>query len=258
VDVLVPVRQDEWDVVEVKSTASVKEVHLHDLAFQTWVLASAGLRVNGYYLLHINPDCIRRGPVHPQQFFHQADVTAQVHGLHRTIEDAVSDMAKVIRLPAAPDIRVGPHCDKPYACPLHSLCWSFLPEESVFTLCRGGKKSFRLLYKGIQRLNEIPDDYPLSHIQKIQRTAAQTREPHVDRKALKRFLAKLEYPFHFLDFETFGTAIPLFDGLRPYQQVPFQFSLHVVRGEGQEPEYHAFLAEGRGDPGGSSWSDCGR
>jgi hypothetical protein len=78
--------------------------------------------------------------------------------------------------------------------------------------------------------------------------AVKTGKPHIDRTAIKTFLRQLEYPISFLDFETFGTAIPLFDGLSPYQQVPFQFTLHVVRGQRQEPEHRAFLADGNDDP----------
>ena len=62
------------------------------------------------------------------------------------------------------------------------------------------------------------------------------------------FLQRLKFPVGYLDFETFNTAIPLFDGLRPYQQVPFQFSLHWQPAPGAKPEHHAFLADGRTDP----------
>ncbi|MHB8522265.1 MAG: DUF2779 domain-containing protein [Limisphaerales bacterium] len=75
-----------------------------------------------------------------------------------------------------------------------------------------------------------------------------TGEPHIDRAALVTFLSQLEYPISYLDFETFATAIPLFDGVRPYEQIPFQFSLHVVRSPGAKPEHFSFLADGRSDP----------
>ena len=68
------------------------------------------------------------------------------------------------------------------------------------------------------------------------------------RPALASFLKRLKYPVGYLDFETLNTAIPLFDGLKPYQQVPFQFSLHRQPVPGTKPEHHAFLADGRGDP----------
>jgi hypothetical protein len=101
---------------------------------------------------------------------------------------------------------------------------------------------------GIIRLSDIPDHVDLTDRQAIQRKVALTGQPHIDRKALASFLKLLKYPVGYLDFETFNTAIPLFDGLRPYQQVPFQFSLHRQPAPGTRPEHHTFLADGRGDP----------
>jgi hypothetical protein len=123
-----------------------------------------------------------------------------------------------------------------------------LPEQDVTTLYRGGRKAWKLLKEGITALGDIPQDYPLTANQVIQREAAITGQPHIDLPALAAFLGRLEYPLQFLDFETLATAIPLFDGVRPYQQIPFQFSLHVVRSSGAEPEHLSFLADGRGDP----------
>jgi hypothetical protein len=131
---------------------------------------------------------------------------------------------------------------------LHDRCWSFLPEASVFTLYRGGAKSFTLLQQGIQKLADIPADITLTDNQAIQRAALLAGKPHVDRAALAAFLSQIEYPVSYLDFETIGTAIPLFDGVKPYQQVPFQYSLHIVRQPGADPEHHSFLAEGTADP----------
>jgi hypothetical protein len=133
---------------------------------------------------------------------------------------------------------------------LHERCWSFLPEASVFTLYRGGKKSFTLLKQGIQHLEKIPADFALTDNQAIQRAALLAGKPHVDRPALAAFLGQLEYPVSFLDFETFATAIPLFDGSRPFQQIPFQYSLHILRRPvaTSRLDHRQFLAEGTADP----------
>jgi hypothetical protein len=157
-------------------------------------------------------------------------------------------MTKVIRRPSSPDIHIGPHCDKPYTCSLHDQCWAFLPEQNVTTLYRGKKPGFTLLTSGITDLRDIPADFNLTTKQAIQKIAAETGQPWVYREELAKFLKQLRYPLHYLDFETFATAIPMFDGTRPYQQVPFQFSLHVVRAPGVEPEHWSFLADGRSDP----------
>jgi hypothetical protein len=95
---------------------------------------------------------------------------------------------------------------------------------------------------------KLPATTRLTANQQLQRKAVTTGEPQIDRPAIAAFLNQLRYPLSFLDFGTFGTAVPLIDGVKPYQQVPFQFSLHVVRSAGAQPERHAFLAEGRSDP----------
>ena len=253
VDILVPVAGDAWDLIEVKSTTKLKEeVHLPDIAFQAFVLAGAGIKIRKCFLAHINNEFVRHGAIDPQQFFTLADVTRQISGLSREVGEQLDALQRIIGAKAHPEIQIGPHCDDPYTCPLHERCWSFLPEASVFTLYRGGKKSFALLKQGIQHLEKIPADFALTNNQSIQRAALLAGKPHIDRPALAAFLGQLEYPVSFLDFETFGTAIPLFDGTSPYQQVPFQFSLHVVQRPDAksrfDPEHHSFLADGTTDP----------
>jgi hypothetical protein len=248
-DILVPVAGGAWDLIEVKSTTSLKEeVHLPDIAFQAFVLTGAGIKLRKCFLAHINNEFVRQGAIDPQKFFTLEDVTKAVSALSRDIEEQIDAMQRVIGAKAHPDIQIGPQCDNPYTCALHDRCWSFLPEASVFTLYRGGAKSFTLLQQGIQKLADIPADITLTDNQAIQRAALLAGKPHVDRAALAAFLSQIEYPVSYLDFETIGTAIPLFDGVKPYQQVPFQYSLHIVRQPGADPEHHSFLAEGKEDP----------
>ena len=248
-DILVPVAGDAWDLIEVKSTSKLKEeVHLPDIAFQAFVLAGAGIKIRKCFLAHINNEFVRHGAIDPQKFFTLEDVTRQVSGLSREVGEQLDALQRIIGAKAHPEIQIGPQCDDPYTCPLHERCWSFLPEASVFTLYRGGKKSFTLLKQGIQHLEKIPADFTLTDNQSIQRAALLAGKPHIDRPALAAFLGQLEYPVSFLDFETIGTAIPLFDDSRPFQQIPFQFSLHILRSENAAPEHRQFLAEGTADP----------
>ena len=248
VDILNPVGKDAWDIIEVKSSTEVKDVNLIDLAFQAFVYNGAGLNIRRSCLMHVSRDYVRRGPIDPKKLFKLVDVTSDVSGLSRDIEPQLEDMFCAIRRKQEPEIKIGPHCSDPYVCPLQDKCWAFLPADSVFNLYYGGKKCWRLLGDGILRLRDIPDHVDLTDRQAIQRKVALTGQPHIEHKALASFLERLEHQVGYLDFETFNTAIPLFDGLRPYQQVPFQFSLHRVAAPGAKPEHHAFLADGRTDP----------
>lgn len=248
VDILNPVSGGLWDIVEVKSSTEVKDVNLIDLAFQAFVYNGAGLNIRRCCLMHVDRNYVRCGPVDPKKVFKLVDVTKDVSGLSREIEPQLEDMFATIRRTQEPEIKIGPHCSDPYPCPLQDECWSFVPPDSVFSLYYGGKKCWRLLQEGVVNLKDIPEDVHLTDRQTIQRKVALSGQPHVDRKALASFLKRLKYPVGYLDFETFNTAIPLFDGLSPWQQVPFQFSLHRVTAPGAAPEHHAFLADGRNDP----------
>ncbi|HEV7924106.1 MAG TPA: DUF2779 domain-containing protein [Verrucomicrobiae bacterium] len=248
VDILNPVANDAWDIIEVKSATEVKDVNLIDLAFQAFIYNGAGLKIRRCCVMHVDRDYVRHGPVEPKKFFKVVDVTKEVSGLSREIGPQLEDMFSAIRRKQEPEIKIGPHCSDPYPCPLRDKCWAFLPPDNVFNLYYGGKKCWRLFGDGIIRLTDIPDRIDLTDRQTIQRTVALTGQPHIDRKALASFLKSLKYPVGYLDFETFNTAIPLFDGLRPYQQVPFQFSLHQVAAPGTTPKHHAFLADRRFDP----------
>ena len=248
VDILNPVGKDQWDLIEVKSSTQVKEINLHDVAFQRYTYEGAGFRIRKCFLVCINNEYVRKGEIDPEELFVRHDITEEVRAILPGVKERLGEMTKVIARRKEPDVSIGPQCDDPYVCPLHNLCWDFLPEQSVFTLYRGGAKSFALLATGVQAIADIPHGYKLSAAQGIQVEAVRSEEPHIDEEALGKFLRGMKYPLSYLDFETIGTAIPLFDGVRPYQQVPFQFSLHIVKEEGAKPEHHGFLASGREDP----------
>jgi Domain of unknown function(DUF2779) len=249
VDILIPVGENEWDLIEVKSTTSLKDVHIPDVSFQAWVFTEAGIDIRRCYLCHINNQFVRHGAIDPKELFTLHDVTPEVTVYLSEIEDQVSDMDKIIRAAKCPEIPIGKQCDTPYTCPLHEHCWSFLPPHNVLDLYDDKKgRGWDLLKRNILRIAEIPDDYSLSEKQEIQRATAISGKPHIKQKQIQTFLKNLEYPLHFLDFETFSTAIPMFDGMKPYEQIPFQFSLHIVHKAGTKPEHRKFLAEGRNDP----------
>ncbi len=73
-------------------------------------------------------------------------------------------------------------------------------------------------------------------------------EKHIDKKSIRKFLGELEYPLFFFDFETVMSAVPEFDFSRPYQQIPFQYSLHIQKSRNGEPDHHEFLGDGISDP----------
>jgi hypothetical protein len=247
-DILDPVGKDEWDIVEVKSSTEIKDVNLHDLAFQRYTFEGSGLKIRNCYLLYINREYVRQGEIDPRALFLKEDVSDKVSELLPQVGRNLEGMLEVIGRKKHPETLIGPQCSDPYECALREICWAFLPRQNVTCMHRLGKKAFDLLERGVERIVDIPEDYTLSETQAVQLNATKRGHPFVEREKIGEFLEGLEYPLYFLDFETFGTAIPLFDNVRPYEQVPFQFSLHTLRSEGAKGEHHFYLSENQSDP----------
>jgi len=246
IDILNPVN-NEWDIIEVKSSTKVKEEHYHDVSFQKLCAEKAGLKIRKCFLMHINNEYVKEGEINPKQLLIQEDITEEVIKASNGIEERISTMFKTIALKEMPDITIGKHCLKPYECPITQDCWKFLPKENIFKLYRGGDKAWKLFEEGIYKIEDIPDEFKLTDKQQLQRDCAKTGKTHIQKEAIKHFLSSLKYPLYYLDFETINPAIPLFDGTKPYQQIPFQYSLHVVQEDGKR-EHFGFLAEGTDDP----------
>lgn len=248
VDILNPVNEDEWDIIEIKSSTSVKDVHIDDVSFQKHCCEKAGLKIRTCKLGFINNQYVKNGEIEPKELFILEDISTQVEEISESIEERVFNLLEVISSKTCPEVTIGQHCLEPYECSLRAECWAFLPENSIFEL-RGGKtKQFSLYEQGIMSIKDIPDDIPLSRQQQIQKECVITGAAHVEKEEIRLFLDSLKYPLCYLDFETIGPAIPIYDGTKPYQTIPFQFSLHVVENDGSEPVHHSFLAEEPEDP----------
>ena len=247
-DILDPVEDGRWDIIEVKSSTEVKPVFLHDLAFQRYVCEEAGLAIRNCYLMHVNNSYLRSGAIAPAAFFSKIDVTMEVAKLVPDVSRKAAKMLQTIDSQSCPQITISPHCDDPYECALKPICWNFLPHPNIFHLRNGRQKRWELFGRGILRLEEIPEDFTVTDNQSRQIAAHRSQMPHIDRQAIRNFLERLQYPLYFLDFETIAPAIPLFDHSKPYGQVPFQFSLHVKAMPGGEPQHFGSLADSPSDP----------
>jgi len=247
-DILDPVGTGEWDIIEVKSSTGVKDINIWDVAFQRLCCEGLGMKIRACRVARINNQYVRRGEIDPQQLFAIEDVTERVNRYSEGLSRRVADMVSVMRRKQRPEVGIGPYCGEPYPCPLQPLCWAFLPENSIFDLYHGGKKCFELFEGGATSITDIPADYELNGKQQIQVNSISVGEEYVDRHEIQAFLDSLQYPMYCLDFETFGSAVPLFDGTRPYQNIPFQFSVHMVPHIGGKVEHFSHLADGGDDP----------
>lgn len=249
VDILVR-KGAQWDLFEVKRGTSVKGGYYHEIAFQYYVLRRAGLPVSRSFILHIHNGYVRYGPLIPESLFQKVNVTRSVRMLQGDIQSRVGTLLPLLDSGAAmPETDIGPHCSSPHPCPFTDRCWVHIPSPSIFDIIHlGGERKFALYYQGISRQEDIPDGYQLTTVQQLQVQSTVSGRSHVERGSLGEWLAALRYPLCLVDFECFQSAIPLYEGTRPYQQIPFQFSVHRTDAPGGHSAHTEFLAEAGPDP----------
>ena len=239
--------KDAWQIHEVKMGTGVKDVNLDDVAVQHYVLNGCGLSVSKSFLVHINNSYVRQGEIEVDKLFHSEDISLKVAARQQSLPEIVTELRETTREIDEPDIDIGPYCTDPYACDFIPYCWQHIPENSVFDLKGHGINKFDYYKRKILRFEEIQlEELNKAQRQQVEASLNQRESTNVDK--VKEFLATLWYPLCHLDFETFNTPIPKFDSTRPYQQVPFQFSMHIQQEESAEPQHYEYLAQSDADP----------
>ncbi len=246
-DILLPVEKDKWDIIEVKSATKVKDINLHDISFQKYVYEKAGLKIRKCILMHVDGEYVRNGEIEPSEFFIGEEVTDKIPDYSIGIEDRIKSMFEVIS-GSEPEFSVEDILTNEY----DNICldefMNNLPNGNIFEFYRMLKRKKVELYKeGYVKIKDIPENVRLNDKQKIQRRLDFDGGKHVDKLGIKNFLNKIKYPIYYLDFETIAPAVPKFDGMKPYQRIPFQFSLHVQDKPNGELKHISFLAEGMSD-----------
>jgi hypothetical protein len=235
-----------WEIIEVKSSTEVKEVHLLDAAIQYWVAKGSGLNVKSVSILTINNEC--EYP-HFDELFTRTDVTKDVLAFQEKIPGLLKEFFSMLGKKSAPKMDIGPHCSDPYDCGFQEHCWAAkkIPEISIFDIPRlSGAKKWALYEAGKLKLQEV--DIELNEIQDRMVQCSVNQRPFIDAQAVSKAIKRWEYPLAFLDFETIAFAIPRFKGQTPYQQIPFQFSCHILEKEGGELKHAEYLHEDETDP----------
>lgn len=235
-----------WELYEVKSSTSAKDIFVNDAALQYYVVTGAGINLSRVFLVYLNRDYTRHGGLDLQELFVIDEVTGQVLAKQEDVRQQLAAMRQAIG-GGEPEIDIGPHCSAPYDCDFRPYCWQHIPECSIFDIANlRSSRKFSLYSKGVLHMRDISSEFTLSDTMQIQVEAELTGRKYVNRRAIDDFLASVTEPVGFLDFETFMEPVPSFDYQRPYQQVPFQYSLHVFsRGS---LSHHEFLGQAGEDP----------
>lgn len=208
-DIVSVVEGKTVDLYEIKSSTRVKPDHLYDLAFQKTVLEGNGFTVRNISVIHVNNQYIREGEVNPKELTTFADVTEDVNEIALKTPEYMEAAKKVATQAEMPD-----------------------PNPELAKL--GSKPEWMKVYENI--FPPEPKVWP------------EDTRPVINKQEIDRFLGDLKYPLYFFDYETMQGLVPYFDGQRPYQQVPFQYSLHILQSPDAELEWKEYLHRENSDP----------
>jgi hypothetical protein len=244
-----------YSIQEIKSSTEVKEEHLYDLAFQVVLLRQNGMSIRQASIVHLNRDYVRQGDLDIQQAFTTVDVTTRVDQMSGDVIKEIQEARPYLLTAVEP---VGA-CSCIYkARSRHCTTFDYsnpdVPRYGIHDIVRIGsnsKKLKELIDSGILALENMPGDIKLTNAQSAQLRAYRTGETVIKKEAIAKELGDLTFPLHFIDYETFAPALPLFTQYSPYDQIPLQYSVHIVGSPGEEPIHKDFVHTGLDDPSAS-------
>lgn len=242
-----------WIINETKGSTSdkigeskSKKEHLYDASFQYVVLKKAGMSIGKVNLLELNKEYVRNGEINVVQLINPTDITEKAHELESEINEHIDQMRILMDQTNEPQ-----PCDCIYKsranhCPAFNYLYPDNPEYSVHDIALIGlspKRLEGLVEGGYLSIYDVPEDFELSPNQRNHVDVTQSGITVNKSGEIKKLLDKMEYPFYYLDYETYPTAVPIYDGCKPYMQIPFQYSLHIQSEPGGVYEHKEFLAE---------------
>ncbi len=239
----------KWYAYEVKSSTKVNQNQIRDASLQYYVLKLAGIEPSDFFIIYINKQYRRKDALNLREFFTKESVLNKALENQPFVEKNIHKAKSVIAKDTVPGISIGEHCTTPYPCDFIGYCWTNVPSNSVFELGSLDKQTkFKLFNEGYQTIASIPNSEHYHKDVRIQIETHKHQEPYYHTQNLREFLENIHYPVCFLDFEAIMPAVPLFENTKPYEKIPFQYSMHCKKEQNSTTSHFEFIAEPGSDP----------
>lgn len=258
-DVLQKNPDGSFDLIEIKASTKAKPEDEYDLAFQLLVLEKAGLQIRNIVVMHVNKEYVRSGDINPAEFIGKTNITEKVRSLMSTTLLQVDMAFEVLGKRTMPDI--SPRFINQLEIPNKSSQWleewmeiykriqGEFDTYSIYNLAYPSPEQLGQLEDlGITSIHEMTEDQGLRDKQKVQIKTTKTNQRILDIDKIKPFLDTFEYPLYFFDYETLSTLVPQFEKYSPYQDYPFQYSLHIIESPGAQVQHKEYLHNQASDP----------
>ena len=239
-----------WKAYEVKSSTKITDTYIKDATIQYYTIINSGIELKDISIVHLNNEYTLRGELDINQLFTFKSVFNEVLEFLPQIPNEIKRLKDVVDRSEIPKKDIGLHCFDPYDCDFMGTCWKHIPEYSVFDISSlHKKKKFNLYNQGIITLDQIDlNNSTLNSNQRLQVQSEIDGIVQIDKIQIKSFVDDLKYPLYFLDFETIRSPIPLYENSKPYQQIVFQYSVHIQESLDSEVNHLEFLSNPNEDP----------
>lgn len=246
---------NKWNLYEIKAKNSLEENineidHVEDATFQAIVLKECGIELENIFIIHLNKDYIRAADINVKELFIINNITDKVRAREERTKLRMQEAKKSL----LQDKEESLTCQCIYKgrsahCRTFSYSYPDVPPVSVHDIARISTKKLQpLINSSILNIDDVPNNFDLTKIQQNQVNTYKSKAPIFDTPNIKQELNKLAYPLYFLDYESYSHPFPLFNGFKPWQQIPFQFSLQVITDSQATPINFEYLHEFDSDP----------
>ncbi len=240
-----------WVAYEVKSSTSVNDTYILDAALQYYLITASGIKLHDICIVHLNNQYVKNGELDIRSLFTVKSVLPEVLKLQAGMPDKIKALKRILKSGGAPETDIGPHCSLPYQCEFTGHCWQHIPENSVFDLANlRSEKKWQLYDQGMIGFDSIDlaatQDF-LNEKHRMQVEAELNQRSFINTKEIREYIKDFRFPLHFMDFETYQLAVPVLNNCRPYQQIVFQYSLHVLQEKNGPVTHCEFLASHEGE-----------
>jgi len=247
VDVLEKNEDGSLNIYEVKSSTSVKKDkkhnHVKDACFQKYVLEKSGYEVKDVYIIHLNKDYVRNGEIDPHSFLEKVDIKEDIDEVYESVVGNIGAAVELLQKDSVSESSCSCKTKtKSNHCDTFRYFNKEMPEYPIYHLNNIREpRILKLLDEGLLDLVDVHSECGLSEKQMLHVQSVKSKETIIDHGAIEEKLDKLKFPLHFIDYETFPSAVPKIDGTKPHQQVPFQVSIHTMNRDGDIEHFEYLL-----------------
>lgn len=247
VDILVKGKSG-WEVFEVKSSAKISQTYVMDACLQYYVVSANLDVVHDFSLVTINTGYQRKGTIVPEELFRFTSIKEDALKNIPFFRNKIQIALRIAAGSEMPDVKIGEQCYQPYECDFVGTCWKNCPKPNIFQLSGlGSEQRKELIANGQFAINSLSLNNNFNNSISVQVRSYQNQEVELKLDEIKKFYSSISTnEIGFLDIEVMATAIPCFDGIPPFTQIPFLFSfLKLSNGDTVSKTY---IAQPNGDP----------